>query len=179
MYYSEIQVKHVHLDVQRAATRCLGLFGLLERRPSDDLVKHLRRSFVKGPSPVTIMASKALIDLAMWHGPNEVDKAMNQPLSSQLRDHSMVVTPIELCDGREDFEIELLDLLYNGLQKNDWDDCIESNDNESVKSILGEGFAKILLLSEKYSGLPALSHPVLFAKLIGLYFFSESKEFQR
>nr|GMC62438.1 condensin complex subunit 3 [Ipomoea batatas] len=172
-------VKHVHLDVQRAATRCLGLFGLLERRPSDDLVKHLRRSFVKGPSPVTIMASKALIDLAMWHGPNEVDKAMNQPLSSQLRDHSMVVTPIELCDGREDFEIELLDLLYNGLQKNDWDDCIESNDNESVKSILGEGFAKILLLSEKYSGLPALSHPVLFAKLIGLYFFSESKEFQR
>ncbi|KAJ0755234.1 putative nuclear condensin complex subunit 3 domain-containing protein [Helianthus annuus] len=34
--------KHIHLDVQRAAVRCLGLFRLLERIPSEDLVKQLR-----------------------------------------------------------------------------------------------------------------------------------------
>ncbi|VFQ99691.1 unnamed protein product [Cuscuta campestris] len=171
--------KHIHLDVQRAAVRCLGLFGLLEGRPSDDIIKYLRRSFVKGPSTITIMASKALMDLAMWHGPNEVDNALEPPLSSQEHDHTTVVTPIELGNDKDGSEIKLLHLLYDGLGKNDWDDSIDNNEDESVNSILGEGFAKFLLLSEKYSVLPAVSHPQLLAKLIGLYFCSESKDLQR
>ncbi|CAH9070046.1 unnamed protein product [Cuscuta epithymum] len=165
--------RHVHLDVQRAAVRCLGLFGLLEGRPSNDIVKRLRRSFVKGPSSVTIMASKALMDLGMWHGPNEVDNAMEQ------HNHTVVVTPYEPSDEREDPEIKLLHLLYDGLERHSWDDSIENDDDESVMSILGEGFAKFLLLSKKYPVLPAVSHPQLLAKLIGLYFCSENNDLQR
>ncbi|KAG0492740.1 hypothetical protein HPP92_006138 [Vanilla planifolia] len=55
--------KQVHHDVQRAATRCLSLYGLLQRRPGEDVVKQLRLLFVTGPVPVRIMASKALLIL--------------------------------------------------------------------------------------------------------------------
>ncbi|PHT31168.1 hypothetical protein CQW23_27505 [Capsicum baccatum] len=171
--------KHVHLDVQRAAIRCLGLFGLLERRPSEDLVKQLRSSFAKGPSSVTVMASKALIDLGLWHGPNVVDKAMNQDLSSQLQDHKINLSDVKFSIGTEDVEIELLDLLYAGLEKHNSGDSDDYDEHETVQTVLGEGFAKILLLSKKYPGIPTLSNPLLLAKLISLYFCSENKELER
>ncbi|CAK9168302.1 unnamed protein product [Ilex paraguariensis] len=171
--------KHAHLDVQRAATRCLGLFGLLERKPSEELVKQLRLSFIKGPSPISIMACKALLDIGMWHGPQEVDKTMKQDLSSQLRDHTVAFCPVNLCDTKEDFNIELLDLLCAGFERHDWGESVEADENESVQAVLGEGFAKILLLSESYPSVPASSHPLLLAKLISLYFCSENKELRR
>ncbi|KAL2504459.1 ARM repeat superfamily protein [Abeliophyllum distichum] len=171
--------KHGHLDVQRAALRCLGLFGLLERKPSEELVRQLRCSFVKGPSAVTIMASKALLDLGTWHGPHEVDKAMNCNLSSQLHDHRMSWTPVDLSNGSQDLDIELLDLLYAGLERQDWGASAEVDENESIQAILGEGLAKILLLSEKFPGVQASTYHLLLAKLIILYFCSESSELQR
>ncbi|KAK3039329.1 hypothetical protein RJ639_028729 [Escallonia herrerae] len=171
--------KHVQLDVQRASVRCLGLFGLLERKPSEELIKQLRLSFVKGPSPVSTMACKALIDLGMWHGPQEVDKAMNRDLLSQLRDDAVPFHPIKLCDSGEDLNIELLDLLYAGLEGSDWRSTTDADENESVQSVLGEGFAKILLLSEKYQSIPASAHPLIFAKVISLYFCTETTELQR
>ncbi|XP_052197858.1 uncharacterized protein LOC127804849 isoform X2 [Diospyros lotus] len=103
--------KHVHLDVQRVATRCLGLFALLERKPSEEIVKQLRLSFVKGSSSVGVMAY--------------------------------------------------------------------ADESESVKAVLGEGFAKVLLLSENYQGIPLSAHPFLLTKLIRLYFTDESKELPR
>lgn len=57
--------RHVLLDVQMVSIRCLGLYGLLQKKLSDELVKQLRFSFVKGPSPISAMACQALIDLAM------------------------------------------------------------------------------------------------------------------
>ncbi|KAK3030600.1 hypothetical protein RJ639_039686 [Escallonia herrerae] len=171
--------KHVQLDVQRASVRCLGLFGLLERKPSEELIKQLRLSFVKGPSPVSTMACKALIDLGMWHGPQEVDKAMNQDLLSQLRDNAVPFYPVKLCDSSEDLNIELLDLLYAGLEGSNWRSTTDADENESVQSVLGEGFAKILLLSEKYRSIPASAHPLIFAKVISLYFCTENTELQR
>ncbi|KAA8547693.1 hypothetical protein F0562_004122 [Nyssa sinensis] len=171
--------KHVHLDVQRVATRCLGLFGLLERKPSEELVKQLRLSFVKGPSPISVMACKALVDLGMWYGPQEVDKSMGQDLSSHLRDHATVFHPVNLCDTNEDLNIELLDLLYAGFGRYDGGKSAEAFENESVQAVLGEGFAKILLLSENYPSIPASSHPLLLAKLISLYFSDKNKELQR
>ncbi|CAN4126860.1 unnamed protein product [Withania somnifera] len=171
--------KHVHLDVQRAAIRCLGLFGLLERRPSEDLVKQLRSSFAKGPSSITAMASKAMIDLGLWHGPNVVDKAMNRDLSSQLQDHKIKFSDIKISIGSEDVEIELLDLLYTGLEKHNLGDSDDCDEHETVQTVLGEGFAKILLLSKKYPSIPTLSNPLLLAKLISLCFYSENKELER
>ncbi|CAI9763484.1 unnamed protein product [Fraxinus pennsylvanica] len=174
-----LAAKHGHLDVQRAAIRCLGLFGLLERKPSEVLVRQLRCSFVKGPSAVTIMASKALLDLGIWHGPHEVDNAMSCNLSSQLRDHRMAWTPVDLSNGSQGLDIELLDLLYAGLERQDWGASAEVDENESIQAILGEGLAKILLLSEKFPGVQASTYHLLLAKLIILYFCSESTELQR
>ncbi|KAK9062182.1 hypothetical protein SSX86_019368 [Deinandra increscens subsp. villosa] len=171
--------KHIHLDVQRAAIRCLGLFGLLERVLSEDLVKQLRLSFIRGPPLVSSMASKALMDLATWHGPQAVDKAMNRDLSSQFKDHVKDVQPVCWSDTNDDLEIELIDLLYAGFDRTDFGHPVDANENESVHAVLAEGFAKILLLSENYPTISASSHPILLTKLINLYFSSRASELQR
>lgn len=174
-----MQAKHVHLDVQRVVVRCLGLFGLLQNKPSEELVKQLRLSFTKGPHTVSMMACKALIDLGMWHGPLEVDKAMGQDLSFQPQSDKMTFSPINLSEIDEDLNIGLLDLLYSGLETSDWGKSLEGDENESIQAVLGEGFAKILLLSEKYPSIPAALHPLILVKLINLYFSNESKDLQR
>lgn len=176
---SKLQAKHVHLDVQRIAIRCIALFGLLERKPSKEVVKQLRLSFVKGPTPISIMACKALIDLAMWHNPEEVDRVLGQDLLSELQNSEAASSPVTFSDEEENLNIKLLDLLYAGLVKDDWGDFLASDENESVQAVLGEGFAKILLLSENYPTIPASLHPLLLTKLINLYFSSETKDLQR
>lgn len=172
-----MQAKHSNLDVQRASVRCLGLFGLLERKPSENIVRQLRCSFVKGPSTVTVMASKALLDLAVWHGPDEIDKAMNCDLSLHLNDQKISPIPVDFCNESEDLDIKLLDLFYAGLE-HDWGDLGEVEESQSIQDILGEGLAKILLLSKKFP-LQASTHHLLLAKLINLYFITDYEEFQR
>ncbi|XP_024186830.1 condensin complex subunit 3 isoform X1 [Rosa chinensis] len=171
--------KHSHLDVQRIAVRCLGLFGLLEKRPSEELVKQLKLSFVKGPAPISIVACKALFDLGMWHQPQEVDRTVGQNMTSQFQDYGMTSSPLDISDMDGNLNLKLLDLLYAGLLKDDWDNSVPSEENESVQGALGEGFAKILLLSENYQSIPTCLNPLLLSKLITLYFSNESKELQR
>lgn len=179
MCFLKIQAKHVHLDVQRIAVRCLGLFGLLEKKPSKGVVKQLRLSFVKGPAPISIMACKALIDLGLWHNPQEVDGALGQDLLSELQDEVVASSPVTLSDEEKNMSIKLLDFLYAALIKDDWGKILGNDENESVQSVLGEGFAKILLLSENYPGIPTSLHSLLLTKLINLYFSSETKDFHR
>ncbi|XP_068662680.1 uncharacterized protein [Aristolochia californica] len=167
-------VRHIHVDVQRVATRCLCLFGLREKKPSGDLVKQLRLSYLNGPSPVRIMASKALLDLAMWHGPQEVDRAVGLALSSS-HDVKKSFTLLNLSEVSDDPNIELLDLLYSGLDSDDFGEYPETDDHETVQTIIGEGFAKILLLSENYSWISASLHPFILGRLIKLYFSNETK----
>ncbi|CAH2079627.1 unnamed protein product [Thlaspi arvense] len=168
--------KHTHLDVQRIAVKCLGLFGLLEKKPSEGLVRQLRVAFCRSPPAISIMASKALVDLGMWHSPTEVDKALGQDLLSQFEDESIDYVPIDLSNAEEDLNLKTLDLLYAGLESDDWREYTESSDDESVKATVGEGFAKLLLLGEKYPNLPASFYPFVLGKLIALYFSEESKE---
>ncbi|GAV60482.1 Cnd3 domain-containing protein [Cephalotus follicularis] len=173
-----VKAKHVHLDVQRVAIRCLGLFGLLENQPSEVLVKQLRLSYVKGPTPVSIVACKALFDLGMWHGPQEVDSAVGQDLLSQLQNNNKDYS-LNFSDADGNPNTELLDLLYAGLDTIDHEKSLEIDENESIQAVLGEGFAKILLLSENYPSIPASTHPLFLAKIICLYFSNESKDQQR
>ncbi|CAA7055710.1 unnamed protein product [Microthlaspi erraticum] len=168
--------KHTHLDVQRIAVKGLGLFGLLEKKPSEELVRQLRVAFCRSPPPISIMASKALVDLGMWHSPTEVDKAMGQDLSSQFDDESIDFVPIDLSNAEGDLNLKMLDLLYAGLETDDWRAYTESSENESVKATIGEGFAKLLLLGEKYPNLPPSFYPFVLGKLVALYFSEESKE---
>ncbi|KAG7548302.1 Armadillo-type fold [Arabidopsis suecica] len=168
--------KHTHLDVQRIAIKGLGLFGLLEKKPSEELVRQLRTAFCRSPPPISIMACKALVDLGMWHSPTEVDKAMGQDLLSQFEDESIDFAPIDLSNAEEDMNFKMLDLLYARLESDDWRAFTESSENESVKATVGEGFAKLLLLGEKYPNLPASFYPFVLGKLIALYFSEESKE---
>lgn len=139
-------------------------------------MKQLRVSFIRGPSPISVMACKALSDLALWHGPQEVDRAMGQDLASQLRDQATNFCPVEISDTNGDLNIELLDLLFSGFDGGKYED---PDENESVQAVLGEGFAKILLLSENYPSIPVSLNPLVLAKLIGLYFSDETKELQR
>ncbi|EOA15333.1 hypothetical protein CARUB_v10004038mg [Capsella rubella] len=168
--------KHTHLDVQRIAIKCLGLFGLLEKKPSEELVRQLRAAFCRSPPPISIMACKALVDLGMWHSPTEVDKALGEDLLSQFEDESIDCAPIDLSNDEEDMNFKMLDLLYAGLESDDWRAFTESSEHESVKATVGEGFAKLLLLGEKYPSLPASFYPSVLGKLIALYFSEESKE---
>ncbi|XP_026387060.1 condensin complex subunit 3-like [Papaver somniferum] len=171
--------KHVHLDVQRVSLRCLGLYGLLERKPSEELVKQLRISLVNSPSPVSIMASKALVDLGMWHGPQEVDLVMGSDVTSRAEDDKKSFYAVNLSDTNETSSVELLDLLFAVIARDLSGDPSETYDRESIQAILGEGFAKILLLSENYPSIPASLHHELLAKLIKLYFSDEAEELQR
>lgn len=91
---SELLTKHVHLDVQRIAIRCLGLFGLLEKKPSKEIVLQLRLSFVKGPTLISTISCKALNDLAMWHNPHEADRAWGEDFSSELQDSEVAFSPV-------------------------------------------------------------------------------------
>ncbi|KAH7655972.1 Condensin complex subunit 3 protein [Dioscorea alata] len=170
--------KHIHVDVQRVATRCLCLYGLLESRPSEELVKQLRLSFIIGPSSVSIMAAKALVDLATWHGPNELDKSISIG-PEQSSDVKTGFNLVNLSNLKEDVNIGLLDLLFSGLDKDDSFLNTESEDQENVRSILAEGFAKFLLLSENYPSMSISLHPLILQRLITLYFSDDTKELQR
>lgn len=160
------------MDVQRAAVRNLGLFGLLERRPREDVLKQLRLSFVSGPSSVSIVASKALFDLAMWHGPEEVDKAVGLNSLEQIGTEKQN-NESSSDDGSP--KSGILELLYSGLERNDWDECTEIDGLETVGGVLAEGFAKMLLQSKGYPSLSASMHPLILEKLITLYFSEETK----
>ncbi|CAN0913823.1 Condensin complex subunit 3 [Linum grandiflorum] len=172
--------KHIHLDVQRVSIRCLGLFGLLERKPSEDVVKQLRLSFIRGPAPISAMACKALMDLALWHGPRNVDSALLSGDASQSAEEiKMAFNSVNFLDADDNTDAGFLDLLYAGLDRNDWEEAVESDESEIVRAVLGEGLAKILLLSENYTTLPSSLHPLLLAKLIELYFSEETTDLQR
>lgn len=175
----KLQAKHGHLDVQRIAIRCLALFGLVEKKPNEELIKQLRLSFVKGPTPISVVACKALFDIGMWHTPHVVDRALGQDFSSQPQDNEVAYSPVAFPDADVNMDVKLLDLLCAGLDRSDWGSILASDENESIQAILGEGFAKILILSENYPGIPASLHPFLLTKLIGLYFGNETKNLLR
>ncbi|KAJ8763073.1 hypothetical protein K2173_023278 [Erythroxylum novogranatense] len=171
--------KHVHFDVQRVTIRCLGLYGLLEKQPSKELVKQLRLSFAKGPIMISIMACKALIDLLMWHGPQEINRVLGLESTCQFLDEKMTVKSVDCLDTDELLSIDSIKLLFAGLdlKRSDW---LEPNDdNETVQAILGEGFSKVLLLSESYPSISTSFHPLLLEKLINLYFSDETKDLIR
>ncbi|WVZ81718.1 hypothetical protein U9M48_029062 [Paspalum notatum var. saurae] len=171
--------KQNHVDVQRAALRCLCLLGLLENRPNAELVKQLRLSFINGPDLVSAMACKALIDLVTWHGPQEIDRAIGIELSDPRYEKSQF-TQVNLSDmNDDDLNIGVLDTLFSGFHKDDWEISLEGDNHDNVPTILGEGFAKILLLSEHFASIPVDLHIVILAQLIRLYFSEEIKELER
>ncbi|KAL9261771.1 Condensin complex subunit 3-like protein [Drosera capensis] len=171
--------KHLNLDVQRVAVQCLGLYGLLERRPSEEILKQLRVSFVKGPCPISFLAGKALMDLVMWHGPQEVDKSYG--LNSPLLDENVVasVASIDFSSTSGDLDSGVLDLLHAALANENWNQLENFEEDELVQAVLGEGFAKILLLSDKYPSINCSLHTSVLVKLIALYFIEETKELNR
>ncbi|WJX31033.1 hypothetical protein P8452_19512 [Trifolium repens] len=173
--------KQSHLDVQRIAVRCLGLFGLLERKPNAELLKQLRISYIRGPHLISIEACKALTDLVMWHGPQEVDRVLNHDIPSQVNSDKNCFCPVNFSDSEVDSNsnVDTLDLLYGGIENENWANPLTSSEDECIYAILGEGFAKILLLSDNYPSIPASLHPVLLSKLIYLYFSDISENMHR
>ncbi|KAL2333220.1 hypothetical protein Fmac_014433 [Flemingia macrophylla] len=171
--------KQSNLDVQRIAVRCLGLYGLLERKPSAELLKQLRVSYIKGTHSISIESCKALIDLVMWHGPQEIDKVLKLNIPCQMNNEKTTFCPVSFSDSEEDLDVETLDILYSGFENDDWASPLPSNENECVHAILGEGFAKILLLSDNYPSIPVSLHHVILSKLIYLYFSDVSEHLQR
>lgn len=166
---------NLHMDVKRVALRCLGLFGLLERKPSEELVKQLRLSFVDGPSSVSTMAAKALIDLGLWHGPQLLDSAIGHDCPGVDKTN---FSPVDFSDSNGHSSLQLLDLLFAGLDRDYWGENLEEDENESIQAILGEGFAKFLLL-DNFISISASLQPVILAKLIRLYFSDETEKSPR
>ena len=116
-----MQAKQKHVDVQRAALRCLCLFGLLENKPSTELVKQLRLSFINGPDLVSAMASKALIDLVTWHGPQELDQAIGTEPSDANYEKTQFA-PVDISDlNDDDLNVGVLSILFSGFHKDDWE----------------------------------------------------------
>uniref|UniRef100_A0ACD5ZVA3 Uncharacterized protein n=1 Tax=Avena sativa TaxID=4498 RepID=A0ACD5ZVA3_AVESA len=170
--------KQNHVDVQRAALRCLCLFGLLQNQPGTELVKQLRSSFINGPDLVSAMACKALIDLVTWHGPQVLDQAIG--IEPDANDEKTQFAPVDISDLKDDdLNVGVLSILFSGFQKDDWEFSLEGDNHDNVPTILGEGFAKILLLSENYASISSDLHPVILAQLVRLYFLEGTKELGR
>ncbi|KAM0895551.1 hypothetical protein ACQ4PT_023797 [Festuca glaucescens] len=170
--------KQNHVDVQRAALRCLCLFGLLQNKPDTELVKQLRLSFINGPDLVSAMASKALIDLLTWHGPQVLDQAIG--IEPDANDEKTQFAPVDISDlNDDDLNVGVLSILFSGFHKDDWEFSLEGDNHDNVPTILGEGFAKVLLLSENYASISSDLHPVILAQLVRLYFLEGTKELGR
>lgn len=170
--------KQNHVDVQRAALRCLCLFGLLQSKPSTELVTQLRSSFINGPDLVSAMASKALIDLVTWHGPQVLDQAIG--IEPDANNEKTQFAPVDISDLKDDdLNVGVLSILFAGFHKDDWEFSLEGDNHDNVPTILGEGFAKILLLSENYASISSDLHPVILAQLVRLYFLEGTKELGR
>jgi condensin complex subunit 3 len=131
-----------HVNVQRAALRCLCLFGLLQYKPSIELVKS---SFINGPDLVSAMAPKALINLVTWHGPQVLDQAIGtEPDANYEKTQFALVDISDLND--DDLNVGVLSILFYGFyHKYDWEFILEEDNCDNVLTILGEGFAKVLL----------------------------------
>lgn len=170
--------KQNHVDVQRAALRCLCLFGLLQNKPGTELVKQLRLSFINGPDLVSAMASKALIDLLTWHGPQVLDQAIG--IEQDANDGKTQFASVDISDlNDDDLNVGVLSILFSGFHKDDWEFSLEGDNHDNVPTILGEGFAKVLLLSENYASISSDLHPVILAQLVRLYFLEGTKELGR
>lgn len=142
-------------------------------------MKQLRLSFINGPDFVSAIACKALIDLVTWHGPQEIDRAIGIELPDPSYEKSLF-TQVDLSDmNDDDLNIGVLDILFSGFHKDDWEFDLEGDNHDNVPTILGEGFAKILLLSGNFASIPADLHTVILAQLIRLYFSEETKELER
>ena len=124
------------------------------------------------------MACKALFDLVMWHGPQEVDKALGQDHSLQSSFDKISFSSINLSEADDSLTVGSLDLLYAGLDNKERYSSSATNEIESVQTIVAEGFAKVLLLGANYPSIPASLHPPLLSKLVNIYFSSE-KDFER
>ena len=173
-----MQAKQNHVDVQRAALRCLCLFGLLQNKPGAELVKQLRLSFINGPDLVSAMASKALVDLVTWHGPQVLDQAIG--IEPDANYEQTQFAPVDISDlNEDDLNVGVLSILFSGFHKYDWEFSLEGDNHDNVPTILGEGFAKILLLGENYASISADLHPVILAQLVRLYFLEGTKELGR
>ena len=140
-------------------------------------MKQLRLAFVNSQLPVKVMAAKALVDLAMWHGPSELDRAvgLDPPTPNEKKSFACV----DLSTETDDLNVCLLDLLYSGFQEQNFGQRSEGDERETVHCVLGEGFAKILLLGEHYPSIPSSLHPLILGQLLYLYFCSESKDLDR
>ncbi|KAI0516305.1 hypothetical protein KFK09_008977 [Dendrobium nobile] len=170
--------KQAHLDVQRASTRCLCLFGLLERRPSGEIVKQLRLLLIDGPSPVSVMACMALVDLITWHGPAELDRAIYLDPEHSMS-HTTTHSSVDSFNMENSGSTGVINLLHAAMEKDISCETNQSDYEENLHSILGEGFAKFLLWSAKYPSIPICSHHLFLRRLIILYFSDETKEMQR
>ena len=166
------------MDVQRVAILCLGLYGLLERKPSEEVVNQLVLSFVNGPSALSFLAGEGLIDLLMCNGLQEVDKVIAQDVLSQVQD-SRVHLIADLCYKDCDANLRVLDLLLAGLGSGVLLKTMDPDEDQSIRASLGEGFAKILLLSENYPSIPAFLRSLTLVKLVNMYVSEENHELQR
>ena len=142
------------------------------------MINQLVLSFVKGPPLVSLLACEGLIDLLMWHGPQEVDRVIGQDVFSQVQDSRVDLTA-DFFHENCDVNLGVLDLLFAGLGSGVLFKTMDPDENESVKAALGEGFAKILLLSENYPSIPASLHCLILVKLVNMYFSGENHELQR
>ncbi|MCO5614540.1 hypothetical protein L7F22_068823 [Adiantum nelumboides] len=161
--------KHIHSEVQRSAVRCLGMFCTREAKPSLQAVKQLRLAFLSGINPSQRMASKALLDLCMWHGAPVLDRGICLCLTDD-------------GDPLGDCGLPVLDLLAQKLDiiDNEQEQLVgnEAGEGETLQGILAEGFAKVLLQSKVFSDNIPLQQAV-FTKMLRLYFNEQTRSAPR
>ena len=116
------------------------------------------------------MACKALFDLCMWHSAAVIDRIICFSAYEGVSNN-------EAVSG-----LPILEEFAQFLDANDVEQEAvvepETGEVETVKGIIAEGFAKLLLQSRVYSDILPLQHSIL-GKLLRLYFNEETKSMPR
>ncbi|KAG0609362.1 hypothetical protein M758_8G178700 [Ceratodon purpureus] len=169
--------KHVHPEVQKSGIRCLGLFAQLATKPTSSVVRQLRLSISSGIPIVQNMAIKALFDFILCHGATNLDRAIDIgpdlgpvpepcPFGTQVPAYGVEG---DLATAMRKPLLELLvSLLDSGTIYEEMDEDI-AEDPETPRSLVAEGFAKLLLQSRLFKDIQAIEDAIL-AKLLRLYF---------
>lgn len=158
--------------MQISATRCLGLFCLRETRPSLQAVKQLRLALIDDSVlGVKKMAIKALFDLCMWHSATVVDRVVRFSAAYEDISSNEAVPGLPILEDLAHF-LDGTDVEQEAVIDS------EAGEVETVKSIIAEGFAKLMLQSKVYSDILPLQNSIL-GKLLRLCFNEETKNMPR
>ena len=144
-------IQHATASIRRDGVRALGLLSMLEP-PAISTVALLRNAAACDARPVRTHAARALCDLALLYGPEKLDEAL--PTMSAGDVNADALATAALVPALLSWLVEPAE----GLVASTSD--VADEEEEELRTVAGEGLAKLLLLDAFGNGADCDAHAV-------------------